>query len=141
MVKNSRKWAALCLCLFLFFSFEQVGAAQTWGSENNFSISEAKSCKREGRSAVKKLKTEEDAVEYLRKYLVENVQNGKNLVLKINPNSRADGPDMWSIEIDVGEDHPDHFVTLDHYRVSSDGTIEELNIYNNHYENVRARGY
>lgn len=156
MVQNSQKLAALCLCLFLFFGFGKVGAAsngkavafnlQTGRSERNFSISEnnssmrkTKSCKGEIKPAVKKIKTEEDAVEYLREYLVRNVPNGKNLVLKVNQNSRADGPGMWSIEIDAGEDHPDHFVTIAHYRVSSDGTIEELNIYNNHYENVRAR--
>lgn len=132
MVRHLRKLGVLCLFIWLLAGEGQVLAAPGCKA----GPCQEQTCERVTSSNVRKLKTEEEAMEHLRKYIVGNVKNGKNLVLKVEPNSRADGPGMWSIEIAAGEDHPDHFVTIAHYRVSSDGTIEELNIYTNNYENV-----
>ena len=88
---------------------------------------------------LKKLKTEEDALQHLREYLLHSSSANKKLAkqaLLIDPNSRADGPGTWSIEIAVGENHPDHFVTLEHFRLINNGVIEKMNILTGDYERV-----
>jgi hypothetical protein len=85
---------------------------------------------------LKKLKTQEDALNHLREYLLESNNEKKSFALRLDPNSRADGPGTWSIEIALGENHPDHFVTLEHYRVFNNGVIEKMAILDGEYKRV-----
>lgn len=85
---------------------------------------------------LRKIMNEKDAINHLQEYLTINKKTGANYALQLDPNSRADGPGTWSIEISLGENHPDHFVTLSHYRVLNNGIIEELNMVLNAYVRV-----
>lgn len=88
---------------------------------------------------LKKLKTEEDVLQHLRYYLRHSTSENAAMAdyaLRLDPNSRADGPGTWSIDIALGENHPEHFVTLRHYRVTNNGVIEEMDIITAEYKRV-----
>ncbi len=87
-------------------------------------------------NVLKKLKTNDAALEHLRAYLLRVHPDKKNFSLRLDPNSRADGPGAWSIEIAAGENHHDHFVTLEHYRVLNNGIIEKMDIMTGKFSRV-----
>ncbi len=90
-------------------------------------------------ATLKKLKTEEEALQHLQEYFQRTTSENKKFAaatIVLDPNSRADGLGTWSIEAAVGEDHEDHFVALAHFRLFNNGVIQQMDILSGDYQRV-----